>query len=69
MRDLMTLDQVAEYLQMSKGSLAQLRYLGKGPKYFALTAKTIRYRQNDIEAWVSASARTGTGTGPGEMAA
>lgn len=58
--DLWTIDQVAEYLQVKRNALAQLRYMGTGPKYFALTPKIIRYRKSDIDAWVAASQRTGT---------
>lgn len=60
MPDYLTIDQAATYLQMSRGSLAQLRYLGKGPKYIALTKKAIRYRPTDIDAWADASERAGT---------
>jgi hypothetical protein len=39
-----------------------LRYKGTGPKYRALTAKTIRYTERDVQAWIDASVRTISGS-------
>jgi hypothetical protein len=58
--DLMTIAQTCEYLHMSKGALAQLRYTGKGPRYMAPTPKQILYKRAWIDEWLKASERTGT---------
>jgi hypothetical protein len=52
--DLMRIPEAAEYLHMSKGSLAQLRYLKKGPKYTAPTPKTILYKKEWLDEWLVA---------------
>jgi hypothetical protein len=45
---------------MTKGKLAQLRFTGKGPRYFKPTPKTVLYREADVIAWIEDSARYGT---------
>jgi hypothetical protein len=49
-------EQAGEYLQMTVGHLAQLRYRGEGPKYLKPTAKTVLYRRVDLDSWLNASA-------------
>jgi hypothetical protein len=54
-------EQVCEILPgMTKGSLAQLRFTGKGPRYRKPTPKTIVYLESEVLAWVEGSARSGT---------
>lgn len=45
---------------ITKGLLAQLRYLGTGPKYLKPTPRTVLYRESDVIEWLEASERTGT---------
>lgn len=45
---------------LTAGSLAQLRFTGKGPKFLKPTAKTVLYRESDVIAWIEASERTST---------
>lgn len=59
-QDLLTPDQAAACLGVSRGALAQWRYLGMGPRYLALTPKTIRYRRAQLEEWIDAAERSGT---------
>jgi hypothetical protein len=57
----MTIPEAAEYLRISKGALANLRYQGRGgPPYLRLTPKTILYRRDALDAWLDAAERTGT---------
>ncbi len=57
----LTPDQVAELAPgMTRGQLAQLRYLGRGPSYRKPTPKTVLYRESEVIVWIEASARTGT---------
>jgi predicted DNA-binding transcriptional regulator AlpA len=59
---LLTPEQVSEWTGIRPAALAQLRYKGTGPKYRALTAKTIRYTESDVQAWIDAAERTITGS-------
>jgi predicted DNA-binding transcriptional regulator AlpA len=52
---------VSAWTELSRGALAQLRYLGKGPRFRRLTAKAIRYSEKDVQAWLDESARTAAG--------
>ena len=51
LRALATPPDVAEYLQKPVATLAQWRYLGKGPRYTVL-GRTVRYSWDDVEAWL-----------------
>jgi hypothetical protein len=54
--------QVADAVPgMTVGALAQLRYLGTGPKFRKPTAKTVVYVEQEVARWVEDSARTKTG--------
>lgn len=57
---MLTPSQLAEQLGLTTGSLAQMRYLGRGPRYLKLTARAVRYRQTDVDAWVAAAERSRT---------
>lgn len=45
---------------LSKGSLAQLRYTGRGPKFLKPTPKTVLYREADVIDWLEGSEHTRT---------
>lgn len=45
--------EVAEYLGVSVGALATQRYRGEGIPYVRLSARAIRYRWEDVEAWLA----------------
>lgn len=62
-RPLATPEQVAEYLSTTKGTLAQMRYLGTGPAFVKL-GKAVRYRWEDVDAWVEAQRYAQTSTRP-----
>jgi predicted DNA-binding transcriptional regulator AlpA len=56
--------QVCEIIPgMTKGSLAQLRFMGKGPRYRKPAPKTVVYRESEILAWVESTSRYGTAQG------
>lgn len=58
---LLTPEQAGEYLGgYSVPALAQLRYRGDGPAYVKLSARKVRYRVSDLDAWVAAKVRTVT---------
>jgi len=58
----LTPKQVCEELLpgMTPTLLAQLRYNGTGPEYFAPTPRKILYSEERVRAWVESSARTRT---------
>jgi hypothetical protein len=59
-RDLMTITEVVNEYPFTKGQLASLRYLGKGPRYLSPTPKIRLYRREWIDGWLDASERVGT---------
>jgi excisionase family DNA binding protein len=47
-----TTDQAAEYLGLSRQTLANWRSLGKGPRY-AKRGRIVRYAWRDLDAWLN----------------
>ncbi|MEN2742682.1 hypothetical protein ABCS02_33320 [Microbacterium sp. X-17] len=45
---------------LSVAALAQLRYKGKGPRYYKPTPHQVVYKPAEVIAWVEASVQTGT---------
>ena len=45
---------VAEYLGLPLNTLAQWRYLKKGPS-FIKSGRLVRYRKEDVDAWLAAN--------------
>lgn len=54
---LLTPNEVADALGVTVGTLNNLRYRGEGPDFIKLGHRTIRYRQEDIEAWIESRAQ------------
>lgn len=54
-RALLTTDEAAEYIGVSKGRLAQWRSDGVGPAYLKPSAKSVQYRVADIDEWRDAT--------------
>lgn len=61
MDELLTPEQVAEWFQTSTRSLANDRYLGKGPRFIKL-GKLVRYRRSDVLAHLDENVHTRTDT-------
>ncbi|WP_255396202.1 AlpA family transcriptional regulator [Kocuria sp. CNJ-770] len=53
-------EDVAEYLGITVGSLAQHRYRGTGPA-FIKAGRRVLYRWSSVEEWLTANTRTITG--------
>ena len=49
---LLTPAQAGDLLAMTTGALAQLRYLGTGPKFVRVSGRSIRYRPQDLDEWI-----------------
>jgi predicted DNA-binding transcriptional regulator AlpA len=52
---------VEKLTQITVPALAQLRYLGKGPRFYKPTPRTVLYRRSEVLEWVYASAQMSTG--------
>ncbi|PRY00700.1 helix-turn-helix transcriptional regulator [Allonocardiopsis opalescens] len=50
-RNLGTPPEVARHLGIPEKTLAQWRYLGKGPKW-SKVGRHVRYRWSDVERWL-----------------
>lgn len=58
--DLITPDEAAALLKVGRKVLERWRGAGGGPAYLRFNAKTIRYRQRDVQAFIDGSVRTNT---------
>lgn len=57
--DLLTAREAAERLKLSESYLEKARIRGDGPRFVRL-GRSIRYRPEDIEAWVASRAAGST---------
>jgi excisionase family DNA binding protein len=51
---MLTTHEAASYLRLSPRTLERLRVQGTGPKFIRLANRSIRYRQQDLDAHVAA---------------
>jgi hypothetical protein len=58
---LATVEDFCNFAHISAGQAAQLRYLGRGPKFIKITGRQVRYRWEDIGDWVAERSRTSSG--------
>jgi predicted DNA-binding transcriptional regulator AlpA len=54
--------EVGEITGLSIAALAQLRYQGRGPRFYKPTPRTVLYKRSEVIDWVEASAQTRTNT-------
>lgn len=52
--------ELAARLGVTVNNLAQMRFRGTGPRYVKVGAKTIRYRESDVEEWLESRTRIET---------
>lgn len=57
---LLTTEQAAQYLGVSKAFLERDRWAGARIPFIKIGTRSIRYRLSDLEAYVEASIRTNT---------
>ena len=43
----------AKYLDLATQTLRNWRFLGKGPRYIKMSKRCVRYKLEDLEAWVN----------------
>lgn len=65
---LLTETEASKLIEFSTRTLQKWRVLGRGPKFVRVSARAIRYRREDIDAWIEASLRSST-SDPGKDAA
>lgn len=53
-------DVVSRMPGMTKGNLAQLRYTGKGPKFYKPSPRVVLYKWSDVQAWTEGHAQMRT---------
>lgn len=58
---LLTPTEAGALLAMTKGALAQLRYLGAGPKFVRVSGRSVRYRHEDLDEWIAVNLHAPTG--------
>jgi len=56
--DLLDTKQVAEWLGVQRNLLEQWRHRGQGPAFIKTGGKLVRYRREDVEAWIEVQLRT-----------
>ena len=57
---LLTEAEAARRLGFTPRFLQQRRYTGGGPRFVRISARAIRYRPEDLEAWATERLRTST---------
>lgn len=50
---LMTIAEVAERLNVPIKTLYNWRHLGRGPRSIRVAGRSVRYRPEDVEAWLA----------------
>lgn len=60
MEKLLTPQEASNALGVSVSTLAQMRYLGTGPKYQRISPRKIRYKESALEEFVQSTTRQGT---------
>lgn len=58
--ELLKPEEAARRLGVSVSYLSQLRVQGRSPTFIRLGAHAVRYRPEDLDAWVAARAATST---------
>ena len=57
---LLTEAEAARLIGFTQRFLQQRRYTGGGPRYIRVSARAIRYRPEDLEAWAAERIRSST---------
>lgn len=50
---LMTTEEVAEYLGLAARTVKRWREENSGPQYIRINHKCVRYRQSEVDRWLS----------------
>jgi len=60
MIDFLRTEQAAEYLDLKATTLETWRSRGGGPRYILLSPRAVRYRKEDLDAFIAARVRRNT---------
>ena len=60
MQDFLTVREAAHFLGLSAHTLNAYRVSGKGPPFFVVGGRMIRYDRNQLEAWARSDQRHST---------
>ena len=60
MNEILRTADAAQYVDLAESTLEKLRVYGGGPTFIRLGARAIRYRREDLDAWLAAGARRST---------
>lgn len=52
--EIMDRDEAAEYIGVTRDTLAQMASRNRGPRYSKISNRIVRYRRSDIDAWIEA---------------
>lgn len=58
--DFIDIEAACELLGLSRPTLAQLRFKGDGPPFYAITPRNIRYKRSECIAWMESARRLST---------
>jgi len=57
---LYSIEEVADYLGLSRAALAQMRYEKRGPVFVKVSARVVKYRGKELRAWIDTRLRSST---------
>lgn len=63
-RRLLTVVEVAELLSKTPNALYSMRYRGEGPKWVRTSKRGVRYRPEDVDAWIAERVAAATSQAP-----
>ncbi len=63
-RRLLTVAELAGLLSMTPNALYSMRYRGEGPKWVRTSKRTVRYRPEDVDAWLEERAAAAASQAP-----
>lgn len=66
---LYSIEEVADYLGLSRAALAQMRYERRGPKWVKISARVIKYRGRELRQWLDTRLRDSTSADEAPLAA
>ena len=66
---MLTTHEASDYLRLSRRTLERLRVEGTGPKFVKMGRRSIRYRQSDLEGWLTARSVRSTSEQAGDVGA
>lgn len=58
--DFISPEEVAEITGMKVAALAQLRFTGKGPRFYKPTPRRVLYKRSEVLAWIEGTAHLRT---------